>query len=174
MKAGLDYWKLRENDSRGRIKCGPKCKADGSSWIELCHWTEAEKSCPVYGYLVLIADAQGRVHVLDLRHPANEKPGDVSHEVTFARTRDALKIHGAKWWAYLPTSPPRNVKAMPWRYSKSGKPIPRTAKDPKRLFYTYNQPNEYLLPDRLHPIPCASSYRHIMAKEARRKRRSHA
>jgi hypothetical protein len=128
----------------GRVPCGKKINADASRWVTDVVWTEATQLGPVYGYLVLVTDENGYVNVLDLRHPEGEKPGDVSDDETWKRTREALARNKAKWWAYLPLAPPLNVDPKPWWFDSDGKPVVPEAEDPPRDKWKYatNLPNE--------------------------------
>lgn len=130
----------------GRVPCGKFCKADASRWITSVTWTEAETCGPVYGYLILIANREGYVNVLDLRLPEGESPGDVTEKEQWKRTRDALKRHDAKWWAYLPLSPPVNVDAVPLHRDENGKWIATEANDPPKedLVWARNLPHDFL------------------------------
>lgn len=116
----------------GRVPCGKDCSQDASRWITHLAWTDASELGPVYGYLVLIADRSGYVNVLDLRRPEGEDPGSVTDEEQWKRTKEALARNNAKWWAYLPVSPPVNVDAVPWGWSEERKPIPVDANDPPK------------------------------------------
>lgn len=128
----------------GRVSCGENCTQDASRWVTHITWTEALKLAPVYGYLILIADRSGFVNILDLRHPGGEKPGDVSDEEKWMRTKEALSRHHAKWWSYLPLSPPINVDAVAWEFDEDKKPIIIEAKDPPKCEWklVYNIPHE--------------------------------
>ena len=141
------------SDIIGRRPCGPNCHSDSSTWLEIAMWHEAGECGPVYGHLVLIATHDGHVHVLDLRLSEDESWDDMANDYDEQgrRTREALDQHKAKWWAYLPHSPPINVKATPmgWTKAKKPKPKPRNARDPKRekwlrprhLSHDYVKPN---------------------------------
>ena len=128
----------------GRMPCGKECSQDASRWITHLAWTDASKLRPVYGYLVLIADRNGYVNVLDLRRPEGEVPGSVTDEEQWKRTKEALSRNNAKWWAYLPASPPVNVDAVPWEWSGDNKPVPVEANDPPKaeLIWARNLPHE--------------------------------
>jgi len=128
----------------GRLASG-KVQNDASRWATHVTWTEASVLGPVYGYLILIADEYGFVNVLDLRHPDGESPGDVSDEEKWERTKVALERNHAKWWAYLPLSPPLNVNPKPWVFGDNGKPVALEADDdPPRSEWKYatNLPHE--------------------------------
>lgn len=92
----------------GRLPCGG-VQNDGSRWASVVVWHDASSCCPVSGYPVLLAKLDGSVVVLDLRRRWRE---DGAAE-DFEETRALLRAHSAKWWAYMPLSPPVNVLASP-------------------------------------------------------------
>lgn len=115
-------------------------------------WHDATKHGPVYGHLILIADVEGCVHVLDLRAPKDEQwpenwPDDENHwAMLHDRVRDSFEKYRAKWWTYLPYSPPINVNPVPWKEGEDGKPVPVEASDPpeKDFIMRYNSPSDIL------------------------------
>jgi hypothetical protein len=121
--------KLRPGEGRPTYKKTGD-KKDGSHWNVIIGWSDASRWFPVYGRLVLIADREGFVNILDLRLPEGEEWSHDKDDEYHSRTREALKRHKAKWWAYLPNSPPLNVKAMPGKFDEEENYVMPEANDP--------------------------------------------
>ena len=122
---------------------------------------------PVEGHIVLVADREGCVNVMDLRStPTNPNPTTKTkstakskptptptpyrkNESSYDRTKKLFKKHMVKWWTYLPISPPLNVAALQFDFNNNKLPAPTPDQiDPPRSDWVmaYNQPHDIITP----------------------------